>query len=115
MNSASHDDADRLSLQPGGGTAADNDIGQPVFSKGVVLNTDGTITVPAGVTTFSVTVPTTQDTTTEASETVPLMIDTVVASGTILDDDTPPGRQTDRGQGRGRAARVARRGPRHGA
>ena len=75
----------------GGGTAADDDIGQPVFSNGVVLNTDGTITVPAGVTTFSVTVPTTQDTTIEASETVPLMIDTVVASGTILDDDTPTG------------------------
>ena len=73
----------------GGGTATADDIGQPVFSNGVVLNTDGTITLPAGVTSFSVTVPTTQDSTLESSETLPLSIDGTVATGTILDDDKP--------------------------
>ena len=40
---------------------------------------DGTITVPAGVTSFTVTVPTTDDTTKESDETVPLTIGGVTA------------------------------------
>jgi hypothetical protein len=71
----------------GGGTAGAGDVGTPVFSNGVTLNPDGTITVPTGVTTFTVTVPTIQDTTGEADETVPLRIDGVTATGTIGDDD----------------------------
>ena len=71
----------------GGGTAKPEDIGTPVFSDGVTLNPDGTITVPAGVTSFTVTVPTTQDTTDEPNESVPLTIGGVTGTGTINDDD----------------------------
>ncbi|MGV3654725.1 MAG: retention module-containing protein, partial [Noviherbaspirillum sp.] len=46
----------------GGGTATAGDYGTPTFSNGVVLNADGTITVPAGVTAFLVSVPTIVDT-----------------------------------------------------
>jgi Ca2+-binding RTX toxin-like protein len=71
----------------GGGSAAAGDTGTPVFSNGVVLNGNGTITVPAGVTSFTVTVPTTQDTLTEATETVPLTIGGLTATGSIVDND----------------------------
>ena len=54
------------------------------------LNPDGTITVPAGVTSFTVTVPTTQDTADEPNETVPLTIGGVTGTGTINDDDGVP-------------------------
>ena len=71
----------------GGGSAAAGDIGAPVFSDGVVLNADGSITVPAGVAAFTVTVPSTQDTLLESDETVPLRIGGLSATGTIVDDD----------------------------
>ena len=74
----------------GGGTAGPDDSGAPAFSDGVMLNADGTITVPAGVARFTVTVPTTQDTLVEADETLPLSVDGVAALGTIVDDDRPP-------------------------
>ena len=74
----------------GGGTAAPGDIGAPVFSNGVTLNPNGTITVPAGVTSFTVTVPTIDDTTDEPNETVPLTIGGVTGTGTIIDNDEPP-------------------------
>ncbi|MEY4765938.1 MAG: hypothetical protein RI907_2611, partial [Pseudomonadota bacterium] len=79
-----------FAFELGAGTAGAGDMGKPVFSDGVVLNADGTITVPGGVTSFSVTVPTVDDTTKEAAETVPLTIGGVAATGTIEDNDTTP-------------------------
>ncbi|RVU80683.1 hypothetical protein EOL70_31100, partial [Leucothrix sargassi] len=62
----------------------------PVFSAGVVLNLDGTITVPAGVTSFTVSYPTTDDATDELAETTTVTIGTGVGTGTITDNDLPP-------------------------
>jgi len=72
-----------------GGTASGSDYGTPSFSNSVVLNNDGTITVPAGVTSFTVTYPTTDDTTVESTETLVVTIDGVVGTGSILDNDKP--------------------------
>ena len=75
----------------GGGTATGADIGTPVFSNGVTYNpTTGQVTVPAGVTAFTVTVPTTDDTISEPQESVPLTIGGVTGTGLINDNDTPP-------------------------
>ena len=57
----------------GGGTAAAGDYGTLTFSNGVTLSA-GVLTVPAGVTGFTVTLPTVDDTTIESSETVPLTV-----------------------------------------
>jgi hypothetical protein len=73
----------------GGGSAAAADFGTPTFSNGVTLS-GGTLTVPAGVTSFTVTLPTTQDALDEANETVPLSIGGVSGIGTITDDDATP-------------------------
>ncbi|RVT83144.1 Calx-beta domain-containing protein, partial [Inhella crocodyli] len=79
------------SFNLGGGSAAAGDFGTPSFTNGVTYNAaTGTITVPAGVTSFSVTVPTTADTRTESTETVPLSVGTVTGTGSIVDNDAPP-------------------------
>ena len=62
----------------GGGSANSNDYTPPSFSDGVTL-LNGVLTVPAGVSGFTVTLPTVDDTTSEGSETVPLSIGTVSA------------------------------------
>ena len=62
-----------------------------MFSDNVSFDaTTGKITVPAGVSSFTVTVPTTQDSLDEADETVSLSIGGKTATGTILDDDGAP-------------------------
>jgi hypothetical protein len=73
----------------GSGSAAAADFGTPTFSNGVTLS-GGTLTVPAGVTSFTVTLPTTQDALDEADETVPLSVGGVTGTGTITDDDAAP-------------------------
>ena len=73
----------------GGGSASADDYGTPVFSHGVVLNPNGTITVPAGVTSFTVTVPTVIDSVYEQSETLPLSVGGVDATGFITDTNVP--------------------------
>ncbi len=73
----------------GGGTASAGDFGTPTFTNGVTLS-NGVITVPAGVTNFNVTVPTADDTFNEPSETVPLTIGGITATGTIQDNDATP-------------------------
>ena len=73
----------------GGGSAATADYGSPTFSNGVTL-AGGILTVPAGVTAFSITLPTTQDALDEANETVPVSIGGVTGTGTITDDDAAP-------------------------
>ena len=73
------------------GTATADDYGKASFSNGVSYDAStGKITVPAGVTSFTVTVPTTQDTTDEADETVKLSIGGKDATGTIIDNDGAP-------------------------
>jgi T1SS-143 domain-containing protein len=71
----------------GGGTASTSDYGNPTFSNGVTRNADGSITVPAGVTSFTVTVPTVDDTIVEPNETVPLTIGGATGTGIIVDND----------------------------
>ena len=59
------------------------------ISNGVVNNGDGTITVPSGVTSFTVTIATVDDTVIESTETVILTVGSKLATGNILDNDTP--------------------------
>src|SRR6185312_1760378 len=77
----------------GGGTATGGGTDYttpPTFSNGVTLAA-GILTVQAGVTSFTVTVPTTLDTIDEgASENYNLTIGGVTGVGTITDDDAAP-------------------------
>jgi VCBS repeat-containing protein len=61
----------------------------PTFSNGVTL-AGGVLTVPAGVTSFTVTVASIADTIDEANETYNLTVGSVTAVGTINDDDNAP-------------------------
>ena len=71
----------------GGGSASTSDYGTLAFSNGVVNNGDGTITVPAGVDSFTATLPTVDDTEIESTETVPLTVGGATGTGNILDND----------------------------
>ncbi|WMW79456.1 Calx-beta domain-containing protein [Undibacterium cyanobacteriorum] len=74
----------------GGGTATSGtDYGTPTFSNGVTL-VGGNLIVPAGVTSFTITVPSTQDTIDEPNETYNVSVGGVSAVGTITDDDAAP-------------------------
>ncbi len=73
----------------GSGTAATTDYGTPSFSNGVTLS-GSTLSIPAGVTSFTVTLPTINDVLDEATETVPLTIGTVTGIGNITDNDPAP-------------------------
>jgi hypothetical protein len=76
-----------------GGTASDADLGALVFSDGVSWqNRDphsGIVVVPAGVSHFTVTLPTIDDAIVEASESAVLSVNGVHATGTIVDNDQP--------------------------
>ncbi|MRD47336.1 hypothetical protein GHT07_08590, partial [Caenimonas koreensis DSM 17982] len=72
-----------------GGTAAGSDYNAAGISfSDAVLGSDGFITVDAGVTSFTMTTPTTNDSLDESDETVTVTIGGVVGTGTIVDDDT---------------------------
>ena len=75
----------------GGGSATSGvDYGTSVtFSNGVTLS-GGVLTIPAGVTSFTVTVPSIQDTIDEPNETYNLTIGGQIGVGTITDDDASP-------------------------
>ncbi|MEB3148284.1 MAG: hypothetical protein VKL60_04590, partial [Sphaerospermopsis sp.] len=60
------------------------------FSNGVVNNGDGTITVPGGVSSFTITAATIDDATIESTETLILNIGSKSATGNILDNDAIP-------------------------
>ncbi|MDD1510535.1 Calx-beta domain-containing protein, partial [Pseudomonas sp. CNPSo 3701] len=61
------------------------------FSNGVTYNAaNGTVTVPAGVTSFTVTVPTINDTVYEPTETFTLNVGGKVGTATIIDNDQVP-------------------------
>ncbi|HGF7192456.1 TPA: beta strand repeat-containing protein, partial [Vibrio cholerae] len=73
------------------GTATSDDYGAASFSNGVTYDASTSkITVPAGVTSFTVNVPTTNDSTEETDETVKLAIGGKEAIGTIVDNDNAP-------------------------
>jgi hypothetical protein len=78
-----------LAYSLGGGGAEAADIGTPTFSDGVILDA-GNLIIPAGVTSFTVTVPTVDDVLHELTETLPLTIDGVTGVGSILDNDAVP-------------------------
>jgi hypothetical protein len=78
-----------FALTLGGGTASTVDYTTATFSNGVTLS-GGVLTVPPGVTGFTVTVPTVNDTLNEAAETVPLTIGSTSGTGTIIDNDPLP-------------------------
>ncbi|MFM2158188.1 MAG: hypothetical protein RLZZ124_662, partial [Cyanobacteriota bacterium] len=66
------------------------DITLPItWSDGVVDNGDGTITVPAGVTSFSATVQTFDDAILELTESLKLTVGTASGEGFIIDNDFP--------------------------
>ena len=69
---------------------APGQIGAPVFSDGVTLNPDGTITVPAGVTSFSVSLPTDDDAVDEPDTPVTLTVGGVTSNGLVRDNDDAP-------------------------
>ena len=75
----------------GGGTAtAGTDYNvTPTFSNGVTL-AGGNLTVPAGVTSFTMTVPTIDNALNEATETYNISVGGVSAVGTITDNDATP-------------------------
>ena len=79
-----------FAITDGSATVGSDYDNAPVFSAGVVLNADGTITIPAGVTSFTVSYPTTDDATDELNETTTLTIGTGSGTGTITDNDLPP-------------------------
>ena len=73
----------------GAGFAVAADYGAPTFSNGVTL-VAGKVSIPVGVKTFTVTVPTVNDTADENNEALPLTIGGVAVAGTIEDNDSPP-------------------------
>ncbi|WP_409265580.1 beta strand repeat-containing protein [Massilia sp. BHUDP2] len=70
-----------------GGQAGGLDLGTLVFSNGVTL-VNGKLVVPAGVASFTVTVPTIDDVLIEGAESVVLGVGGKTATGTIVDNDT---------------------------
>ena len=74
-------------------TAAEGDFDRSkvTFTNGVTLSADGkSVIVPAGVSSFTVTVPTINDTVDEADETLKLAVGGKDATGTIVDNDDAP-------------------------
>uniref|UniRef100_UPI000E0C968D Calx-beta domain-containing protein n=2 Tax=Vibrio cholerae TaxID=666 RepID=UPI000E0C968D len=91
--SASSEQATSHSFNLAGVTAGEGDFNREgvTFSNGVTLSTDGkSVLVPAGVTSFTVTVPTVDDSVDEADETLKLTVGGQDATGTIVDNDNAP-------------------------
>ncbi|MFM5423470.1 type I secretion C-terminal target domain-containing protein [Aeromonas veronii] len=78
-----------FSIAGTGANAATNaDWGRPTFSHGVTLSADGkSVSVPAGVTSFTVTVPTVNDRLVETNETLQVTVGDTSGTGTIVDND----------------------------
>lgn len=73
----------------GSGTDFTSDLSSATYSAGVTFS-GGNMVVPAAVSSFTVTVSTTSDTTDEVDETYTLTVGGVSGTGTITDDDAPP-------------------------
>ncbi|MEJ7138764.1 Calx-beta domain-containing protein [Amphibiibacter pelophylacis] len=76
--------------QPGDTADGLDYSGNISFSNGVTRNPDGSITVPPGVTSFTVTVPTLADNVSENSETLTLVVGNQSVTGTITDTTGAP-------------------------
>lgn len=75
----------------GNNPASNQDWGNAQFSNGVTYNsTTGKITVPAGVTDFTVTILTVNDRLVETNETLSVTIGGQSGTGTIVDNDRAP-------------------------
>lgn len=68
------------------GTDFTSDLASATYSNGVTFS-GGNIVVPTAVSSFTVSIPTTQDTLDEVDETYTLTIGGVASTGTILDND----------------------------
>ncbi|MGG6323645.1 type I secretion C-terminal target domain-containing protein, partial [Vibrio cholerae] len=92
--SAASEQATSHSFSLAGVTAAEGDFDRSkvTFSNGVTLSADGkSVIVPAGVSSFTVTVPTIDDSVDEADETLKLTVGGQDATGTtIVDNDEAP-------------------------
>ncbi|MBY8126526.1 cadherin-like domain-containing protein, partial [Vibrio fluvialis] len=85
-----------LSNGTAGSDDYDTDLSNVTFSNGVTYDADtGLITVPAGVTEFTATVATIDDTIDEANETFTLTVGGVEGTATIVDNDESPIAQDD--------------------
>ena len=73
----------------GGGTDFVSDLSSVTYSNGVT-HSGGTLTVPSGVASFTVTIPTTGNALDNADKTYTLTVGGVASVGTITDDDAPP-------------------------
>jgi len=81
-----------LSLTDGSAVLGGDYTANLSFSNGVSYDAaTGLVTVPANVTSFTVTVPTVEDGTSEPTEQFSLTVGGVTGTGTILDDDGTPG------------------------
>ncbi|TFF70103.1 type I secretion C-terminal target domain-containing protein, partial [Aeromonas taiwanensis] len=75
----------------GSNPASNQDWGNAQFSNGVTYNsTTGKITVPAGVSGFTVTIPTVDDRLAEATEMLTVTVGGQSGTGTITDNDRAP-------------------------
>ncbi|WP_407333417.1 beta strand repeat-containing protein [Enterovibrio sp. 27052020O] len=80
-----------LVLANGTATLTDDYTNAMVFSDGVTYSSGtGLVSVPAGITSFTVTVPTVTDTTDENNETFTLNVGGQTGTATIIDDDPVP-------------------------
>ena len=80
-----------LNLASGSATLGADFTNSLTFSDGVTYNSStGQITVPAGVTSFTVAVPTINDKLDESNETFSLSVGGVVGNATIIDNDSSP-------------------------
>jgi VCBS repeat-containing protein len=82
-----------------GGTGPDSDYANATYSNGVTYNAaTKSLDVPAGVSSFSITVRTIDDMKVEPTETVELTLGGVKVTGTILDNDGATGGNTIQGR-----------------
>ncbi|MFQ1841285.1 type I secretion C-terminal target domain-containing protein [Aeromonas veronii] len=91
--SAASEQATSHSFSLAGVSAGEGDFDRSkvTFSNGVTLSADGkSVLVPAGVSSFTVTVPTINDSVDEADETLKLAVGGKDAIGTIVDNDNAP-------------------------
>lgn len=72
-----------------GGSASVIDYGTIVFSNGVNFS-NNEITVPVGITSFTITIPTTQDTDVETNESIIINVGGIIGIGVILNNDPKP-------------------------
>ncbi|PTV97670.1 putative repeat protein (TIGR01451 family) [Rhodobacter aestuarii] len=68
---------------------SDADLGTPTFSNGVTLS-NGVLSVPTGVSSFTITYPTVDDADDEGNETYTLTLRETQGTGTIVDNDGVP-------------------------